>query len=33
MIETILTSPLLGLTLSCLAWCVGLWVQKKTKLI
>ena len=30
MIETILSSPLFGLGLSCAAWCVGLWVQKKT---
>ena len=33
MIETFLSSPFFGLTLTCGAWCVGLWVQKKTGLI
>lgn len=33
MTETILSSPFFGLTLTCAAWCVGLWVQKKTRLI
>ena len=33
MTETILSSPFFGLTLTCAAWCIGLWVQKKTGLI
>lgn len=33
MIQVILSSPLFGLVLSCLAWCAGLWVQKKTRLV
>lgn len=30
MIETVLFSPFFGLSLTCIAWCAGLWVQKKT---
>ena len=33
MIETMLSSPLFGLAVSCLAWWAGLWVQKKTGLL
>lgn len=33
MAEALLNSPFLGLGLTCAAWCVGLWVQKKTGLI
>ena len=33
MTETILSSPFFGLTLTCAAWCIGLWVQKRTGLI
>ena len=33
MIEAFLSSPFFGLTLTCGAWCAGLWVQKKTGLI
>lgn len=29
--DTLLNSPFLGLALSVAAWCVGLWVQKKTR--
>jgi len=30
MSDTIASSPFFGIVLTCLAWCVGLWVQKKT---
>ena len=30
MLDTILTSPFFGLTLSAAAWCAGVWLQKKT---
>lgn len=30
MTDAILNSPFFGLALTCAAWCVGLWVQKKT---
>lgn len=30
MIEALLTTPFFGLTLTCAAWCVGIWIQKKT---
>ena len=33
MTDVILSSPLLGIVLSCGAWCLGLWVQKKTRLV
>ena len=33
MTDVILSSPLFGIVLSCGAWCVGLWVQKKTRLV
>ena len=33
MLDSILNSPFLGLTLSAAAWCFGLWVNKKTGLI
>ena len=33
MIDVILASPFFGLTLSCAAWCVGVWVQKKTGVV
>ena len=33
MTQVILSSPLFGIVLSCAAWCVGLWVQKKTRLV
>lgn len=33
MIQVILSSPLFGIVLSCIAWCVGVWVQKKTRLV
>lgn len=33
MSQVILSSPLFGIVLSCLAWCFGLWVQKKTRLV
>ena len=33
MTDVILSSPLFGIALSCAAWCVGLWVQKKTRLV
>ena len=33
MIETMLSSPLFGLAISCLAWWAGLWIQKKTGLL
>ncbi len=33
MTEVILSSPLFGIVLSCIAWCVGVWVQKKTRLV
>ena len=32
MIETFTSSPFFGLTLTCAAWCLGRWVQKKTGL-
>ncbi len=31
MAEALLTSPFFGIVLSCVAWCFGLWVQKKTR--
>lgn len=31
MIDTILASPLFGIVLTAIAWCIGLWAQKKTK--
>ena len=31
MIDAILSSPFFGLSLSAAAWCVGLWLQKKTR--
>ena len=31
MLDALTGSPLFGLTLSAAAWCVGLWLQKKTK--
>ena len=31
--ETLRSSAFFGLALSCGAWCFGLWVQKKTKLV
>ena len=33
MTDVILSSPLFGIVISCLAWCAGLWVQKKTRLV
>ena len=33
MIDVILSSPLFGLVLSCAAWCAGVWLQKKTKIV
>lgn len=30
MVDTILSSPFLGLVLTCVAWCVGCWVQKRS---
>lgn len=33
MIDVILASPLFGLVLSCAAWCAGVWLQKKTKIV
>ena len=30
MIEAVLSTPFFGLALTCCAWCVGVWVQKKT---
>ena len=30
MIDTMLSSPLFGLVLTCIAWCIGCWVQKRT---
>lgn len=33
MIDAILASPFFGLALTCAAWCVGLWAQKRTGLI
>ena len=33
MIGTMLSSPLFGLAISCLAWWAGLWIQKKTGLL
>lgn len=33
MITAIISSPLFGIVLCCLAWCVGQWVQKKTGLV
>ena len=32
MIDTMLSSPFFGLALTCAAWCVGLWAEKKTGL-
>ena len=31
MIDAVLSSPFFGLCLSAAAWCVGLWLQKKTR--
>ena len=31
MMDAVLTSPFFGLALSAGAWCLGVWVQKKTK--
>ena len=31
MMNAVLTSPFFGLALSAAAWCLGVWVQKKTK--
>ena len=33
MIDTLLSSPFFGLTLTAAAWCAGCWAQKKTGLI
>lgn len=33
MIEALLSTPFFGLSITCIAWCAGLWVQKKTKLV
>lgn len=33
MLDAILSSPLFGLVLSCVTWCAGVWVQKKTKFV
>lgn len=33
MIEAIADSPFFGLTLTAAAWCIGCWLQKKTKLL
>lgn len=33
MIETVPFSPFFGLFITCIAWCAGLWIQKKTGLI
>lgn len=33
MIDTLLSSPFFGLTLTAAAWCAGCWTQKKTGLI
>ena len=30
MTETLLASPFFGLVLTCAAWCVGVWIQKRT---
>jgi len=30
MIDTLLSTPLFGLTLTCVCWCAGIWLQKKT---
>ena len=30
MLDALLNSPFLGLTLTAAAWCFGCWVQKKT---
>ena len=32
MAEAILTSPFFGLVLTCAAWCLGCWIQKRTGL-
>ena len=31
MIDTLLSSPFFGLTLTAAAWCAGCWAQKKTR--
>lgn len=31
MMDAVLTSPFFGLALTAAAWCLGVWVQKKTK--
>ena len=31
MIDTMLSSPLFGLVLTCIAWCIGCWVQKRMR--
>lgn len=33
MVDTLLASPFLGLTLSAAGWCFGCWLQKKTGLL
>ena len=33
MIDTVLSSPFFALALTCLAWTVGVWLQKKTGMI
>lgn len=30
MTEAMLSSPFFGIVLTCIAWCVGVWIQKKT---
>ena len=30
MTEALLSTPFFGLTLTCAAWCIGIWIQKKT---
>ena len=32
MIDAMLASPFFGLVLTCVAWCIGCWVQKRTGL-
>ena len=31
MMNAVLTSPFFGLALTAAAWCLGVWMQKKTK--
>ena len=33
MIDTMLSSPFFGLVLTCAAWCLGCWVQNRTRLV